>query len=142
VQIQPEFIINVDETPLFYEYLPKRTVEKKDTRDVKTWKTGRDKKLRTLILAITKTGLVLKPSLILPRKTRYELELRNRLGMKVYRTTSANVWMNSPTMILWLQEVLKLYVGDNQILLLLGNFSPHYSKDVRDVIKDTNINLV
>ena len=132
----------MDETPLFYEYLPKRTVEKKDTRDVKTWKTGRDKKLRTLILAITKTGLVLKPSLILPRKTRYELELRNRLGMKVYRTTSANVWMNSPTMILWLQEVLKLYVGDNQILLLLGNFSPHYSKDVRDVIKDTNINLV
>ena len=140
-KIQPQFIINMDETPLFYEYLPKKVIEEKGKKDVKTWKAGLDKKRSTLVLAVTQTGLLLEPSLILPRKTRYELKLRNKLKMKVYGTVTANAWMDSETMILWLKEVLLPYVGDNQALLILDSYASHYSKEVRDFVKNTNISL-
>ena len=43
----------MDETPLYYEYLPKRVVEVKGKKDVATWKGELNKKRCTLNLAIT-----------------------------------------------------------------------------------------
>ena len=54
--IQPNYIINMDETPLFYEYLPLKVVEEKGKKNVATWKAGLEKKRCTVILAVTASG--------------------------------------------------------------------------------------
>jgi len=140
-QIEPKYIINMDETPLYYEYLPKKVVEVKGKKDVATWKGELNKKRCTLNLAITSSGIILKPSLILPRKTRYMLTVRNKLDMKIYGTEAANGWMDSVTMKLWLEEVIFPFVGENETLLILDSYASHYSEEVREFLKTTKINL-
>ena len=130
----------MDETPLFYEYLPTKVVDIKGSKNISTWKGGLEKKKATLILGVTATGSLLKPSLILARKTRYNLTTRNRIGMKFFGTK--NGWIDSATMILWLEEILIPHVDKNKTLLVLDSYAAHYTSEVRKHLeKYPNIHL-
>ena len=84
-----------------------------------------------MVLAVTATGVLLPPTLILKRKTRHVLAVRNRIGMKVFGTE--NGWMKSEVMIDWLEEVFKPYVGSHKALLVFDSYA-HYSQEVRQYL--------
>ena len=129
----------MDETPLLYEYLPLK-VEEKGKKNVATWKAGLEKKRCTVILAVTASGKLLEPGLILPRKTRYKLLQRNKLGIKIFGTP--NAWIDSDIMISWLDEIFFPYVGENKSILILDSYAAHYSKEVRThLTKNPNVKL-
>jgi len=122
----------MDETPLLYEYLPLK-VEEKGKKNVATWKAGLEKKKCTVILAVTASGKLLEPGLILPRKIRYKLLQRNKLGIKILKP---NAWIDSDIMISW------PYVGENKSILILDSYAAHYSKEVRThLTKNPNLKL-
>lgn len=121
---------------MFYEYLLNKVADIKGKRDIATWKAGLEKKRCTLILDVTADGVVLKPGLILPRKTPYQLTQRNRLGMKFYGTEKANAWMNWTVIIDWLEDILIPFVGKHPTLLIVDSYSAHFCKEVRDFLND------
>ena len=119
---------------------PKKVVDIKGTKEVKTWKGGLDKKRCTLVLSVTSEGKMLEPGLILPRKTRYALQTRNNIGMKIYGIASCNAWIDSELMILWFKEILLPFIGRNKALIILDTCPAHYSTEVKKFLaKHPNI---
>ena len=61
-------IINMDETPLYFDMPTSRTISKKGVREVRIRSTGAEKKHLTVILACTASGIMLPPMLIFKGK--------------------------------------------------------------------------
>lgn len=57
--IELKYVVNMDETPLFYEYLPEKVVDTKGAKNIATWKADQDKKRGTLILAVSASSEIL-----------------------------------------------------------------------------------
>jgi transposase-like protein len=55
-KIKNEYIINMDETPVFHEYLNRKILSQKGQRRVESFKFGKEKKKTSLILTITANG--------------------------------------------------------------------------------------
>jgi len=131
--IGSKYIINCDETPIYWEYLPRKVIHQKGSKIVPSIKTGFEYKRSTLMLACTAYGEFLRPSLILRRKREYKLNCPNTINMLLQK--SDNGWTTEKTFIEWLKEVFIPYVGENQCLLLMDSFEAHISSGVRKFLK-------
>ena len=56
-----ELIGNMDETPLYFDMVPSRTLEKKGAKEVRVKTTGAEKRRITVVLACTASGKTLPP---------------------------------------------------------------------------------
>ena len=139
-KIDKKFIVNMDETPFYWEYLPRKILTRKMTPKACAWKRGYHNTRSTVVLASTANGTLLNPSLILKRKTPYQLQQKNDIDLLMLNTD--NRWMTEATMITWLEKIFLPYVGKNKCLLLIDSYEAHISKGVKDFIgKHKNINL-
>jgi len=130
----------MDETPFFWEYLPRRVATRKLSKTTKGWKRGYDHSRSTLTLAITAAGTFLRPCLVLKRKSAYELQATNDIGL--WLTHTANGWMSSETTIGWLKEILIPYVNSRQCLLMFDSYQGHINDSVFNFLqKYPNIHL-
>ena len=64
-----ELIGNMDETPLFFDMAPNRTVSQKGVKEVRVRTTGAEKRHITVVLACTGSGEMLPPMVIFKGKT-------------------------------------------------------------------------
>jgi len=104
----------MDETPYFW--------------DTTGWKRNYHNARSTLVLAVAADGTLLKPSLILKRKSPYTLACRNNIEMLMMN--AKNGWMNEDLVIIWLQQVLIPYIQENQCVLLWDSYEAHTSEKV------------
>jgi hypothetical protein len=65
-----DYIINMDEVPMYFELIPGKTVTSKGQKDVKILSTGGEKRHFTLVLSITASGKFL-PSTVVFKGTVY-----------------------------------------------------------------------
>ena len=63
-KISDNLMINVDETPLYFNMPRSRTVSRKGVREVRIRSTGAEKRRLTVILACTAPGIILPPMII------------------------------------------------------------------------------
>ena len=131
--IQPEYIINFDETPFFWDYLPRKVATPKLSKSATDWKRGYHKSRSTLCLAITAAGDFLRPALILKRQKPYVLQSINDIDLLLLH--SENGWVNQKIMIEWLQRVLLPYVGRNNCMFLYDSFEAHISDEVLNFLR-------
>jgi hypothetical protein len=131
--IQDEFIINMDETPLFYEYLARKTIAVKGQKSVAIWKHGYEKKMISLILTITAAGGLLPPSIILHRKTEYKLKCRNKIGLTCF-SNEESAWMNEVVMLQYLNQIIFPYVKDRPGIIIFDSYAAHYTENVMNSI--------
>ena len=59
-----DMIINMDETPIYFDMPSSHTVSKKGVREVRVRSTGAEKRRLTVILACTAAGSMLPPMII------------------------------------------------------------------------------
>jgi len=71
---KPEFIINMDETPYYWDYLPRKIVTPKLCKQAQGWKRNYYNSRSTLLLSVTASEKVLRPTLILKREAPYYLK--------------------------------------------------------------------
>ena len=89
---------------------------------------------------MTAAGDVLRPMLVLKRKTPYFLRADNKINLMV--ANSSDGWVNEDIIVQWLQSVLLPYVKNNVCLLLWDSYEAHISKKVISFLKDyPNINV-
>ena len=70
-KIHPNCRINMDETQYYWEYLARKVLTKKISTKAGVWKRGDSHVRSTMAFATTANGGVLRPILILKRKTEY-----------------------------------------------------------------------
>ena len=132
-QIHSKYIINIDESPIYWEYLPRKIIYKKGAKVVPSLKTGFEYKRSTLTLACTAWGDMLRPALILKRNTPYKLECDNEIDLLLQ--FSPNGWTTTNTFCDWIKQILIPYVKENPCLLLMDSYEAHICMEVRKVIK-------
>lgn len=144
-----DYIINMDQTPVFFSFGSKRTLEKMGSRSVcvrgatHIGSTSR----ATSFLSVTASGRMLM-SLIVFKGTPDGLiarELRNYPAGAAYQT-QIKAWCDKRVMLYWVNYVLGPYVQrappDVRPVLLMDRFSVHLMDEVVDLIYAMGVEII
>lgn len=132
-KIKAENIINLDETPFFWDYLPKKIVCSKFSQQAASYKRGYHHRRSTVTLAVTANGEILRPCLVLKRKTPYFLQTENDINLLLLQTESG--WMEENSIITWIDRILIPHIKDKPSLLLMDSYRAHISPKVLNHLK-------
>ena len=102
-------IINMDETPVWFETSPSSTFDKKGNQQIPLLVSTQDKHRITVNLAVTKSGKMLPPSIIEKSKSKVAINtpqftLREVSGIKGWKQKSNT--MTSEIMVSWINNYL------------------------------------
>ena len=131
--IPNSLILNMDETPYYWEYLPRKIITPKLCKVAAGWKRGYQHCRSTLMLTVAADGTFLRPALILQRKTPYILKCNNEINMEIMN--SNNGWADENVVIKWIKDVILPYVKDNHCMLLWDTYEAHKSDKVLNFLK-------
>ena len=108
------FIINMDQTPVYFTMNAKRTLEVIGVKTVHIRTSTNDTKRATVAVTITGSGAVL-PSMVIfkgkPNGRIAKTEFANYPTTHRWRCQD-NAWMDEGVMIAWVDEILKPYVAN------------------------------
>jgi hypothetical protein len=141
------FILNMDQTPVFFSMTAKRTLEVIGTRTVHIRVSPNDTKRATVAVTIASDGTVL-PSMIV-----FKGKADGRIARSEFATyppghhyrCQDNAWMDERVMIAWVDDVLKPYVKnapDHVIpLLILDSYRCHMMASVVTRIQELGVEV-
>ena len=104
------FIGNMDETPVYFDTVPGKTLHTCGAKTIKVRTTGAEKRHLTVVLSCTILGEVLRPK----------------------------GWMDEIKMGRWIYEVWAKYTKCDSSLLVLDAFRGHITESVYEKYKETN----
>jgi len=133
-KIKESMIINMDESPYFWEYMPRKIIAPQLSKSAFGWKRGFHNYRSTLILAASAEGHFLRPGLVLKRKTRYSLKCEDDINL--YLTQSENGWVTEEIVIDWLKNVLIPHIKEEHCLLIWDSYEAHKSTSVLNFLKN------
>ena len=138
----PHWIINMDQTPVFFSMHPKKTLEILGTKTVVIRTSTNDTKRATVALTITAAGDQLVPMVVYKgteNGTIKKRELQNHHPTCIYETQH-NPWMGERVMLRWVEDVLAPYVALAPPgiipIILLDSYRCHVMASVVNVIQD------
>jgi transposase-like protein len=137
-----DFIINMDQTPVYFDPDAKRTLDLIGKPTIFIRKSCSDTKRATLGLSVTASGKFLTPILVFkgaPNGRIVKTEFKTYPAGIVYACQAA-AWMDEDVMIAWVNKILKPYVEsapDGIIpLLLLDSYRCHMMGSVVKCIQE------
>ena len=131
-------VINMDETPLYFDMPGSTTVNKKGCREVRVRSTGAEKRRLTVILACTADGNMLPPMVIFKGKR----ALKNlRIPAGVVVRVQPKAWNDADLTKVWIQQVLCRYTQKQHALLVWDTFSGHMTEEVAEELQKKNISV-
>ena len=133
-----DMIINMDETPLYFDMPSSHTVSKKGLREVRIRSTGAEKRRLTVILACTAAGSMLPPMVIFKGKRALK-NIRTPKGVIV--RVQKKAWNDSALTKLWVQKVLSSCTKNKHALLVWDTFSGHMTEEVQEELRKKNITV-
>jgi len=138
-QILPCNIINPDETPMYWEFLPRHIVFPKGAKIVPNWKSSNSHKRSTLLLECTSEGSMLRPTLILKRDTPYTLRCNNSINLLIQNIE--NDWTTSSSFKDWIRDALAPYLQGKHGILIIDSYEGHKSEEVRVFVNTYYANI-
>lgn len=140
------YIINMDQTPIFFSMLPSTTLERSGSRTVNV-RTSNDSTMRvTVAVTVTANGEMLTPLFVFKGKPggRIEREFGTYPANGTY-SVQEKAWMDERVMLLWVKQVLGPYIETAppgiQPILLLDSYRCHMMESVRRVIEELGVRL-
>ena len=135
---EDDFIVNMDETPVFFDIVPSKTVNQMGSKSVIVRTSGSDKRHITVMLAITASGKVL-PTMIIFKGKRELKDIKAPPGCIV--AVQEKAWVDERIMLRWVEECLIAYTKKDRTLLILDAFRCHIMDSVKKQIKRANAQL-
>ena len=143
----PRFILNMDQTPVYFSMNAKRTLEVVGVKTVHVRTSTHDTKRATVAVTITGAGLVLPSMVIFKGKSNGRIarkEFHDYPTIHHYRCQD-NAWMDEEVMIAWVDAVLKPYVAnapeDVIPILILDSYRCHMMASVVTRIQELGIEV-
>lgn len=149
---------NADETAVFFELIPRRTVDTTGTKTVWVRCAGADKRRVSVLLLGSSAGRKKPPFIVfkeppskVPWRQRENESLRHGFGSRVWSvtrraclsdTTFANRagWLTGSLIVQWLDKMFRDEPGPK--LLLLDEFSGHWTNEVLTKCEELQITLL
>nr|XP_006825569.1 PREDICTED: RNA-binding protein 45-like [Saccoglossus kowalevskii] len=126
-----DLIVNMDETPMYFDLLPTTTLERKGAKSVSVRSTGAEKRHLTVIL----TGLVMAkslPPMVIFKGVR-KLNINVPPGMVV--EVQKKGWCDTDMMKIWLRRIWFRYTKSRESLLVFDSFRGHLHDDITALLK-------
>lgn len=140
------FIINMDQTPIFFSMLPRTTLETSGARSVNV-RTSTGSTMRvTVAVTVTASGLMLPPFFVYKGKPggRIEREFSNYNAGGFY-SAQEKAWMDESIMQKWITQVLKPYVETApdgvRPILFLDSYRCHLMASVVNVMEAMGVQV-
>ncbi len=138
-----DVIVNMDETPCYFDMCSERTLSFKGEKNVPGVDTGHRKSRFTVVLAVTASGRVLK-SLVIFKNLKKPPKVN--LPKNVIITVSKGGSMNTGIMLKWIESCFKCrgpYLANTKSLLVMDQYGSHKKQEVLEQLKKaTNTYLV
>lgn len=132
-----DLIINMDETPMYFDMVPERTVSKKGVKEVRVRSSGGEKKRLTVVLTCTGNGKML-PALAIFKGKR---KLKFKSPANVCVAVQAKGWMDTELMMRWLKGIVLPYTQKRKALLVIDSFSAHESTEFIEEARKNNVHV-
>ena len=127
-------MINMDETPMYFDLISKRTTDKVGSRSDVILSTGSEKRHVTAVLAVSAAGDVLPPMIIFNGVGKLELNVPK--GWVV--TVQPEALMDETVMVQWVKEILLPFTKKNRSMCILDSFHGHLTTKVEDALRRGN----
>ena len=137
-----ELIINMDETPIFFDMPRQYTVHTKVAKKVRITGTKGGKKHVTYVVLCAAAGKMLKPMVIFKGRTQRSVSKVAYQRSKVFVTYQHKAWMDESLMKQWIKEVLPKYTKGRHCLLVLDSFRGHLTEAVSRSLGAANATAV
>jgi hypothetical protein len=138
------FILNMDQTPIFFSMTPRTTIERIGTRSVNIRSSSSSTMRVTVAVTISSAGDMLRPLIVFKGAPngRIARGLSSFPEQSVY-ACQRRAWMDETVMLLWIREVLSPYVAqspnDVKPVLLLDSYRCHMMASVVNAIEDLGV---
>ena len=141
------FILNMDQTPVYFTMTSKRTLDVVGVKTVHIRMSTNDSKPATVAVTIAADGTVLPCTIVFKGKQDGRIA---RKEFSTYPTThhyqcQDNAWMDERVMMAWVNEVLESYIAnapDHVIpLLILDSYHCHMMAPVLNRIQEMGIDV-
>ena len=126
----------MDETPVYFDMVPSKTVNKKGAKTMKVRTTGSEKKRITAVPACTASGEMLKSMLIFKGKT--GRSIKGVTSERAVITFQKDSWIDDQLMLKWIREVWVKDTKKQPSLLVLHSCSAHLTERVIDAFSQAN----
>ena len=123
----------MDETPLFFDVVPMKVIDKKGKRSVVVRTTGNQKRHLAVVLTIPADGVVLPALAIFKGKLQPKFD---KVGIFIQAQEKA--WIDETMMLEWIDLVWEPATERSQALLILDLFSAHTTPAVKQRLKEIN----
>ncbi len=131
------YIENMDETPVYMDMVPSRTIDKKG----KKVRTTKSEKCRvTAVLACTATGDMLPPMIVFKGTT--TRSIRGVASNDAVISYQKKAWVDEKQMLKWIKEVWVKYTKNAPSLLFFDTFSAHLTAAVKESFKLCNTTVI
>ena len=140
-QFPDNLIINMDETPIYFDMPKAHTIAKTGAREVRVRGTKGGKKRVTFVVTCSAAGQMLKPMVVFKGKTARSLKtVTQRSDIAIVHQKKA--WMDSCLMLKWIKEVLLKHTKKQHCLLVFDSFKAHLTDDVLQALERANASVV
>lgn len=132
----PKNILNMDETPCYFDMLGDSTLHFKGAKSVEGLTTGHSKSRFTVVLCTTMSGIYLRTTVIFKGLKKIP---KINCPKNIYLAVSPGGTMNTPLMKLWANECLKRRNGlfsNQKSLLLMDSFGSHTAQEITAYIDE------
>jgi hypothetical protein len=142
-----DYIINMDQTPIFFSMTAKKTLERRGSRTVNATKSTSDTRRVSVLVTVTASGKLLKALLIFKGVTlggRIKHEFSSYPADNVYGT-QPNAWCDEYHMMNWIETILKPYVATAPPgvvpFLMLDKYKCHLMPSVVEAIEALGVEV-
>ena len=136
-----ELIANMDETPVYFDMVPSKTVDRKGKKSITVRTTKAEKRRITAVLSCTASGTLLPPMIIFKGTTRRSVrKVSDKDGAVIEFQKKA--WMDEKIMLEWIKKIWVVYTKKRPSLLILDCFSAHLTEEVQDLFAQYNTTVI
>ena len=128
-------ICNMDETPVYFDVVPGKTLHNKGCKTIKVRTTGAEKRHATDVLGCTAVSHLLPPMIIFKGKRLLKV-LQVPSGFIVCLREKA--WMDESLMFHWINEIWLKHSKSEQSLVVLDSFKGHTTEFVFHTFERAN----
>ena len=133
-EFDDHLIVNMDETPVYFDLVPGKTVNEKGAKSVLVRTTGNEKRHFTVVLAVSANGDVLPPMVIFKGKRDLKFEFPKDWVV----TVQEKGWMDGELMLRWINEIYLKYTKKDRSMLVLDSFRGHLTDKVKKAFRKGN----
>ena len=133
-EFDDNLIINMDETPVYFDLVPGKTVNEKGAKSVLIRRTGNEKRHFTVVLAVSANGHVLPPMIIFKGKRALKFDFPKDWIV----TVQEKGWMDGELMLRWIRDIYLKFTKKDRSLLVLDSFRGHLTDSVKKTLRKGN----